>query len=113
MIFLLCFCPKLDFGYTLEPPRRGGSNEYSQSMLWIKNKEKMDTPVNPILLYKSGVQRVYIIWTLSPDVLFYLLFIDTLNIVTFILNTTQNFVLILEYNFSLQNYKSFIDLTKP
>ena len=25
-------------GYTLEPPRRGGSNEYTQSMFCYKNK---------------------------------------------------------------------------
>ena len=24
----------MDFGYSLEPPRRGGSNEYPQSMFW-------------------------------------------------------------------------------
>ena len=26
------FCPKHSCGYSLEPPRRGGSNEYPQSM---------------------------------------------------------------------------------
>ena len=31
------FCSKtLDCGYSLEPPRRGGSNEYSQSMFWAE-----------------------------------------------------------------------------
>ena len=29
----------IDCGFSLEPPRRGGSNEYPQSMFWIKNKE--------------------------------------------------------------------------
>ena len=24
----------IDWGYSLEPPRRGGSNEYPQSMFW-------------------------------------------------------------------------------
>ena len=28
----------IDCGYTLEPPRRGGSIEYPQSMFWMKNK---------------------------------------------------------------------------
>ena len=28
------FCSKHRFGYSLEPPRRGGSNEYPQSMFW-------------------------------------------------------------------------------
>ena len=45
----------IDCGYSLEPPRRGGSNEYPQSMCLSRNKKIMHTPVNPILLYKSGV----------------------------------------------------------
>ena len=36
--------------------RRGGSNEYPQSMFWSKNKKKRYTPATPVLLYKSGVQ---------------------------------------------------------
>ena len=34
-------------GYTLEPPRRGGSNEYPQCMFWINNKKIRYTPANP------------------------------------------------------------------
>ena len=30
----------VDCGYSLEPPRRGGSNEYSQSMFLSRNKKK-------------------------------------------------------------------------
>ena len=45
-IFLI-FAQKIDCGYTLEPPQRGGSNEYPQSMFWSKNKKIMQTPVNP------------------------------------------------------------------
>ena len=41
----------LDCGYLLEPPRRGGSNEYPLSMCLSKKKKKkrkiMYTPVNP------------------------------------------------------------------
>ena len=37
----------IDCGYSLEPPRRGGSNEYPQSMFLSRNKEIMYTPVNP------------------------------------------------------------------
>ena len=32
LIFFLIFAQNIDCGYTLEPPRRGGSNEYPQSM---------------------------------------------------------------------------------
>ena len=45
-IFLI-FAQNIDCGYTLEPPRRGGSNEYPQSMFWSKNKKNKYTPVNP------------------------------------------------------------------
>ena len=34
------FAQNIDCGYTLEPLRRGGSNEYPQSMFWSKNKKK-------------------------------------------------------------------------
>ena len=40
----------IDCGYSLEPPRRGGSNEYPQSMFLRRNKtvrKIMYTPVNP------------------------------------------------------------------
>ena len=38
-IFLI-FAQNIDCGYTLEAPRRGGTNEYPQSMFWSKNKKK-------------------------------------------------------------------------
>ena len=43
----------IDCWYSLEPPLRGGSNEYTQSM--FLSRKIMNTPVNPILQYKSGV----------------------------------------------------------
>ena len=45
----------IDCGYSLEPPRRGGSNEYPQSMFLSRNKKIIYTPVNPSFLYESGV----------------------------------------------------------
>ena len=41
-IFLI-FAQNKDCGY----PRRGGSNEYPQSMFWSKNKKNRYTPANP------------------------------------------------------------------
>ena len=32
LIFFLCLLKNIDCEYSLEPPRRGGSNEYPQSM---------------------------------------------------------------------------------
>ena len=37
----------IDCEYSLEPPRRGGSNECSQSMFWAEISKIMNTPVNP------------------------------------------------------------------
>ena len=37
----------IDCGYSLEPPQRGGSNEYPQSMFLSRNKKIVYTPVNP------------------------------------------------------------------
>ena len=37
----------IDCGYSLEPPHRGGSNEYPQSMFWTEIRKIMYTPVNP------------------------------------------------------------------
>ena len=41
------FAQNIDCGYTLEPPRRGGSNEYPQSMSWSKNMKNMYNPAYP------------------------------------------------------------------
>ena len=37
----------IDCGYSLEPPRRGGSNEYPQAMFWAEIRKIMYTNVNP------------------------------------------------------------------
>ena len=37
----------IDCGYSLELPRRGGSNEYPQSMFWTDIRKLLSTPVNP------------------------------------------------------------------
>ena len=53
-IFLI-FAQNIDCGYTLEPPRRGGSNENPPSTFWSK-KRKISIPMHtPVLLDKSGV----------------------------------------------------------
>ena len=58
-IFLL---KNIDFGYSLEPPRRGGSNEYPQSMFLSKNKKNKVYPCKPQFYYiKVGFKGVEII----------------------------------------------------
>ena len=45
-IFLI-FAQNIDCGYTLEPPRIGGSDEYIQCMFWSKKKKNRYTPAYP------------------------------------------------------------------
>ena len=52
----------IDCGYSLEPPRRGGSNEYPQSMFLSRNKENNVYPYKPQFYYiKVGFKGVKII----------------------------------------------------
>ena len=43
----------IDCGYSLEPPRRGGSNEYPQSMILNRNKKNNVYPCKPQFYYKK------------------------------------------------------------
>ena len=50
------------FGYSLEPPRRGGSNVYPQSMFLSRNKKNNVYPFKPQFYYiKVGFKGVKII----------------------------------------------------
>ena len=52
----------IDCGYSLEPPRRGGSNEYPQSMFLSRNKKHNVYPGKPQFYYlKEGFKGVKII----------------------------------------------------
>ena len=52
----------IDCGYSLEPPRRGGSNEYPHSMLLCKNKKNNVYPCKPQFYYiKVGFKGIKII----------------------------------------------------
>ena len=52
----------IDCGYSLEQPRRGGSNEYSQSMFSSRNKKTNVYPCKPQFYYiKVGFKGVKII----------------------------------------------------
>ena len=49
----------IDCGYSLEPPRRGGSNEYPQSMFLSRNKNNNVYPCKPQFYYiKVGFKGV-------------------------------------------------------
>ena len=52
----------IDCGYSLEPPRRGGSNEYPQSMFSSRNKKNNVYPCKPqFYCIKVGFEGVKII----------------------------------------------------
>ena len=52
----------IDCGYSLEPPRRGGSNEYPQFMFLSRNKKNNVYPCKPQFYYiKVGFKGVKII----------------------------------------------------
>ena len=45
------FVQNIDCGYSLEPPRRGGSNGYPQSMFLSRNKKNNVYPCKPQFYY--------------------------------------------------------------
>ena len=52
----------IDYWYSLDPPRRGGSNEYPQSMFLSRNKKNNVYPYQPQFYYiKVGFKGVKII----------------------------------------------------
>ena len=52
----------MDYGYPLKPPRRGGSNEYPQSMFLSTNKINHVYPCKPQFYYiKVGFKGIEII----------------------------------------------------
>ena len=65
----------IDCGYSLEPPRRGGSNEYPQFIFLSRNKKNKVYPCKPQFYYiKVGFKGVKIIQACFRD------YCKTLNI---------------------------------
>ena len=59
----------IDCGYSLEPPRRGGSNEYPQSMFLSRNKKNNVHPCKPqFYCIKVGFKGFRIIQACFRDV---------------------------------------------
>ena len=56
------YAQNIDCGYSLEPPRRGGPNEYPQAMFLSKNKKNNVYPCKTQFYYiKVGFKGVKII----------------------------------------------------
>ena len=59
LISFLISVQNIDCRYSLEPPRRGGSNEYPQSMFLCRNKKNNVHPCKPQFYYiKVGFKGV-------------------------------------------------------
>ena len=88
------FAQNIGCGYTLELLHRDGSNEYPQSMFWIKNKNNRYTPVNPrFVTYNSliGYEGVYFLWTHFLDAVQSFLY-DTSLLCSFYYNTAMSWL---------------------
>ena len=53
-INFLISAQNIDCGYSLEPPRRGGSNEYPQSVFLSRNKKKYQIFYLKIFIFFGG-----------------------------------------------------------
>ena len=61
LIFFHISAQNIYCGYSLEPPRRGGSNKYPQSMFLSRNKKNNVYPCKPQFYYiKMGFKGVKI-----------------------------------------------------
>ena len=61
-VLFLYFCSNIDCVYSLEPPRRGGSNEYPQSIFWAeiwKKYQSFLSEVNKFLEVKFSIYSVF------------------------------------------------------
>ena len=60
----------IHYEYSLEPPRRGGSNEYPQSMFLSRNKKNNVYPCKHQFYYiKVGFKGINIVYACFRDVL--------------------------------------------
>ena len=86
----------IDCGYPLEPPRRGGSNEYPQFMcvFFSRNKKNDVYPCKPHFYYiKVGIKGVKIIWACFRDGLWLVYCLSWLNCPLFLLVSLVGYVL--------------------
>ena len=83
----------IDCGYSLEPPRRGGSNEYTQSMFLDRNKKNNVYSCKPQFYYiKVGfkgvkiIKHVFVMNFILPKTPF---LINTLHLILYIIFITS------------------------
>ena len=91
MIFFHVSAQNIDCGYSLEPPRRGGSSKYPQSMCLSRNKKNNVYPCKP--------QFYYIKWGFRGSKLYRYVFVMLCHLLYFFFF----FFILTEYHFYL-NY---------
>ena len=66
LLFFLIFAQNIDCGYTLQPPRRGGSNEYGHTLYFEAKIRKIGVPLHTSVFnfcyIKVGFEGVHISW---------------------------------------------------
>ena len=60
-IIFLISAQNIDCGYLLEPPRRGGSNEYPQSMFWaeIWKKKNIRIFIGKLSVFDGDILNIF------------------------------------------------------
>ena len=68
LFFIYISAQNIDYVYSLEPPRRGGSNVFPQSMFLSRNKKNNVYACKPQFYYmKVGLKGVKIIYVCFRD----------------------------------------------
>ena len=58
----MIFAPNIDCGYTLELHKRGGTNEYTNSMSWIKKGKRI---LCDLYYIKAGLKAIHFMEMIS------------------------------------------------
>ena len=101
LIFFHISAQNIDCWFSLEPPRRGGSNEYPQSMFLSRSNKTIVYHCKPQFYYiKVGFMGVKIIWVCFRDVY------------TITINSFITFSVVIYWNFSVDynRYNSLSEL---
>ena len=60
-VYIICLisAQNIDCGYPLEPPRRGGSNEYQQSMFWAETWEISEFFIEKLSFFGDKIFSIF------------------------------------------------------
>ena len=59
-VYIFLFLPRnIDCGYSLEPPRRGSSNEYPQCMFWEEKWKKISEFLSDLSIFGGEIFNIF------------------------------------------------------